>query len=85
MSNAASKQVSVAPATVGAVDAKLPTPLPVAIPDSVGFSHRLAVDSQGNIFISEYVNNRIRRIDAKTGIITTVAGNGSPHRIDVEM
>lgn len=45
----------------------------------------LAVDSQGNIFISEYVNNRIRRVDAKTGIITTVAGNGLPHRMDIEM
>lgn len=45
----------------------------------------LAVDSEGNLFISEFVNNRIRRVDAKTKIITTVAGNGLPHRIDVEM
>jgi hypothetical protein len=40
----------------------------------------LAVDSYGNLFIAEFENNRIRRIDAKTGIITTVAGNGLPHR-----
>jgi DNA-binding beta-propeller fold protein YncE len=40
----------------------------------------LAVDSEGNLFIAEFGNNRIRRIDAKTGIITTVAGNGLPHR-----
>ena len=45
----------------------------------------LAVDSEGNLFISEFVNNRIRRVDAKTGIITTVAGNGLPHRVDLEM
>jgi sugar lactone lactonase YvrE len=45
----------------------------------------LAVDSEGNLFISEYINNRIRRVDAKTKIITTVAGNGLPHRLDVEM
>lgn len=45
----------------------------------------LAVDSDGNLFISEFVNNRIRRVDARTKIITTVAGNGLPHRIDVEM
>jgi hypothetical protein len=45
----------------------------------------LVVDSEGNLFISEYVNNRIRRIDGKTKIITTVAGNGLPHRTDVEM
>lgn len=45
----------------------------------------LVIDSDGNLFISEYVNNRIRRVDAKTKIITTVAGNGLPHRMDVEM
>jgi len=45
----------------------------------------LAIDADGNIFVSEYVNNRVRRIDAKTKIITTVAGNGLPHRMDVQM
>ncbi|MBV9887996.1 MAG: hypothetical protein JO119_15735, partial [Acidobacteria bacterium] len=45
----------------------------------------LAVDSEGNLFISEFVNNRIRRVDAKTGRIVTVAGNGLPHRFDAEM
>jgi len=39
----------------------------------------LAVDLDGNVFIAEYVNNRVRRVDAKTNIITTVAGNGLPH------
>ena len=45
----------------------------------------LAIDAEGNLYISEYVNNRIRRVDAKTGIITTIAGNGLPHRIDIQM
>ena len=36
----------------------------------------LAVDAQGNVFISDVGNNRIRRVDAVTQIITTVAGNG---------
>ena len=45
----------------------------------------LTVDSEGTLFISEFVNNRIRRVDAKTKLITTVAGNGLPHRIDPEM
>jgi DNA-binding beta-propeller fold protein YncE len=40
----------------------------------------LAVDTDGNLFIAEFGNNRVRRIDGKTGIITTVAGNGLPHR-----
>ena len=43
----------------------------------------LAIDGDGNLYISEYVNNRIRRVDAKTGIITTIAGNGLPHRMDL--
>jgi len=45
----------------------------------------LAVDSDGNVFIAEYVNNRVRRVDAKTRVITTVAGNGLPNRINAEM
>src|SRR5258706_453167 len=36
----------------------------------------VAVDSSGNLFIADQGNNRIRRVDASTGIITTVAGNG---------
>jgi len=37
----------------------------------------VAVDTQGNLFIADTNNNRIRRVDAVTGIITTVAGNGA--------
>src|SRR5437879_547854 len=37
----------------------------------------IAVDSSGNLFIADAGNERIRRVDATTGIITTVAGNGS--------
>jgi photosystem II stability/assembly factor-like uncharacterized protein/sugar lactone lactonase YvrE len=45
----------------------------------------LAVGPDGNLFIAEYVNNRIRKVDAATHIITTVAGNGLPHRVHVLM
>jgi hypothetical protein len=37
----------------------------------------LTLDSSGNLFIGEQTNLRVRRVDAVTGIITTVAGNGS--------
>jgi sugar lactone lactonase YvrE len=36
----------------------------------------LAVDAQGNVYITDMGNQRIRRVDAVTGIITTYAGNG---------
>ena len=40
----------------------------------------IALDHAGNLYISDKVHNRIRRINAHTGIITTVAGNGHPKR-----
>jgi streptogramin lyase len=36
----------------------------------------IAVDVSGNVFIADSENHRIRRVDALTGVITTVAGNG---------
>jgi sugar lactone lactonase YvrE len=37
----------------------------------------LAIDGSGNIYIADSGNNRVRRIDGATGIISTVAGNGT--------
>jgi len=34
-------------------------------------------DAAGNIFVSDSPNNRVRRVDAVTGAIATVAGNGT--------
>jgi len=45
----------------------------------------LAVDKSGNLYIADYSHNRIRRIDAGTHRITTFAGNGFPHRADLQM
>ena len=36
----------------------------------------IAVDAQSNIYISDTDNNRVREVNAKTGIITTIAGDG---------
>src|SRR5438128_2696002 len=36
----------------------------------------IAIDSVGNVFIADADNNRIRKVSS-TGIITTIAGNGT--------
>jgi sugar lactone lactonase YvrE len=38
----------------------------------------VAVDTSGNIYIADSYNNRVRMVTKSTGIITTVAGNGTP-------
>jgi len=45
---------------------------------SVPWGNALAFDSFGNLFIADLYNMVIRRVDAATQIITTVAGNGTP-------
>ena len=37
----------------------------------------IAIDNTGNLYIADFVNHRIRKIDAE-GIITTIAGTGEP-------
>ena len=45
---------------------------------ALSFPKGVVLDSNGNIFIADFGNSRIRKVDGKTGIITTVAGNGFP-------
>jgi sugar lactone lactonase YvrE len=47
------------------------------------FPEGIALDKSGNLYISDTRNNRVRRVNLKTGIITTIAGNGpvSPDQI----
>ena len=44
---------------------------------SIGPANDLAVDAAANLYIVDNSNNRVRKIDAATGIINTVAGDGS--------
>ncbi len=37
----------------------------------------VAVDGSGNVYIADFTNDRIRKVDAATGVIYTVAGDGS--------
>lgn len=38
--------------------------------------HSIALDADDNLYIADIANHRIRKVDAKTGIVTTIAGNG---------
>ena len=38
--------------------------------------HSIALDRADNVYICDIMNNRVRKIDAKTGMITTFAGTG---------
>jgi sugar lactone lactonase YvrE len=38
--------------------------------------HSIALDDQGNIYVADIGNHRIRRIDANSGDIASIAGNG---------
>lgn len=72
------------------VDAKTKTISTVAGSGKRGFSgdggpavkaklsapHSIALDNAGNLYICDIGNHRIRRVNLKTGIITTFAGNG---------
>ena len=48
-----------------------------AIRAELGPPFDLAVDSVGNLYIADWLNGRIRKVAANTGIISTVAGNGT--------
>ena len=38
----------------------------------------VVLDSAGNLYIADRYNNRVRKVMAATGIITTIVGNGTP-------
>jgi sugar lactone lactonase YvrE len=52
-------------------DAAAATTATLALP------HDLTIDAAGNLYLADTENHRIRRVDVTTGIITTVAGDGT--------
>src|SRR5207249_2100231 len=41
--------------------------------------HGVLLDASGNLYIADPYNNRIRKVDASSGIISTVAGGGNAY------
>jgi DNA-binding beta-propeller fold protein YncE len=48
-----------------------------AIDATLNFPSAIAVDAAGNLYIADMFNHRIRKVDAATGRISTVAGTGA--------
>src|SRR5262249_37316779 len=48
-----------------------------AVSASLNMPTGVAIDAAGNIFIADTANQRIRRVDAVSGLISTVAGTGT--------
>ena len=44
---------------------------------SFQYPYNVAVDVAGNLYIADFYSDRIRRVSAATGIITTIAGSGA--------
>jgi DNA-binding beta-propeller fold protein YncE len=49
-----------------------------AVAASLNMPHEIQFDSVGNLYIAERDNHVVRRVDAKTGMISTLAGTGAP-------
>ena len=45
---------------------------------ALGLPEHLALDSKGDLYICDNGNNRIRKVEMSTGVITTVMGTGDP-------
>ena len=45
---------------------------------SLNMPHEIQFDSSGHLYIAERDNHVVRKVDAKTGVISTFAGTGSP-------
>src|SRR5580765_879023 len=49
-----------------------------AVAASLNMPHEIQFDSAGNLYIAERDNHVVRRVDAKTRAISTLAGTGAP-------
>ncbi|MBA3612076.1 MAG: hypothetical protein H0W49_03990 [Nitrospirales bacterium] len=57
----------------------------LAVQSMLNVPEGAVVDSDGNVYISDSMNHRIRKVDSQTGVITTIAGNGDSGYDDKNM
>lgn len=44
----------------------------------INFPNEVSFDADGNLFIADWINHRVRKVNMVTGIISTIAGTGAP-------
>ncbi len=49
-----------------------------ALAAALNLPHEIRFDRTGNLYFVDMMNHAVRRIDAKTQVITTIVGNGKP-------
>jgi streptogramin lyase len=49
-----------------------------ALQATFNLPHEIRFDKKGDLYIVDMTNNAVRRVDMKTGVITTFAGTGKP-------
>jgi sugar lactone lactonase YvrE len=49
-----------------------------AVAASLSMPHEIQFDSAGNLYIAERDNHVVRKVEAKSGVISTIAGTGVP-------
>ncbi len=57
----------------------------LAVKSMLNVPEGAVVDGEGNVYISDSMNHRVRKVDAQTGILTTIAGNGDSGYDDKNM
>jgi cytochrome c peroxidase len=62
--------------TIAGVGARTYNGEGVAVESALAVPLGLSFDRDDNLYIADYGNNRVRKIDAVTGVISTVAGSG---------